>query len=106
MVARSPDARPPRRSPNVALSNWRPDAELRLKCVELRSPDVELHLGCAKPRRLDSLERCLISLYSSKEHAESVVRSLENCVEDLIESNSMKSEAQSSVEVKSAIELF
>ncbi|WVZ22576.1 hypothetical protein V8G54_001120, partial [Vigna mungo] len=60
-------------------------------CVELRSPDVELHLGCAKPRRPDSLERCLVSMYSLNEHAESVVRSLENRVEDSAKSSKIPS---------------
>ncbi|KOM57989.1 hypothetical protein LR48_Vigan11g102200 [Vigna angularis] len=89
LMTRSPDAALPRRSPDTALRSWRSDAELhpsyvkmwksddkeRLRCDEVWRSDAESHPNYAKSWRSDSPERYLVSLYSSKEHAESVVDS-------------------------------
>ncbi|XP_017410482.2 uncharacterized protein LOC108322762 [Vigna angularis] len=99
LMARSPDATLPRKSPDTALRSWRsnaelcpscvkmwkPDAEMRPRCEELWRSDVETHPDYAKSWRSDSPERCLVSLYSSKELVESVVdSSTESTMESLL----------------------
>ncbi|KOM47329.1 hypothetical protein LR48_Vigan07g103300 [Vigna angularis] len=98
-MARSPDATLPRKSPDTALRSWRSnaelrpsygkmwksDAEMRPRCEELWRSDGETHPDYAKSWRSDSPERWLVSLYSSKELAESVVdSSTESTMESLL----------------------